>query len=377
MKRPLKMESGKGFSLVEIMVGMLIGMLGVLVIFQVFAVSEGQKRTTTSGGDAQQNGALGLYAIERDLRMAGYGTNDATIQGCTVRAYSTNLGAPGTFTISLAPAVITANAATAPDSIAIFYANSNLMMGQVGLTKTMLLSDEPLKVTNRFGFSPGDLIVVAQTLPAPALDCTLMEVTQLPTVANQTDDLVHQNGNYINNLGASVQATYNKPGGQGVLYSLYDPLAKTGGRIFNLGSTPVANTYAIQNSALTVTAGLTAGAPLAIADGIVQMKAQYGKDTNNDGAVDTYDTTQPATAAAWTQVIAVRIALVARSGQREKPNATTGLCDTTTAFPTWAGGTLDLSANAGLAAGDDWKCYRYKTFETTVPLHNVIWMHPS
>jgi type IV pilus assembly protein PilW len=46
-----------GFSLVEIMVGLAIGMLAVIVILQVFALSEGRKRTTTSGGDAQSNGA--------------------------------------------------------------------------------------------------------------------------------------------------------------------------------------------------------------------------------------------------------------------------------------------------------------------------------
>ena len=44
-----------GFSLVEIMIGMVIGMLGIIVMMQIFALSEGQKRTTTGGGDAQNN----------------------------------------------------------------------------------------------------------------------------------------------------------------------------------------------------------------------------------------------------------------------------------------------------------------------------------
>ena len=45
-----------GFSLIEIMVGVVIGMIAVLVIYQVFAAAEGIKRNTTSAGDAQQNG---------------------------------------------------------------------------------------------------------------------------------------------------------------------------------------------------------------------------------------------------------------------------------------------------------------------------------
>ena len=47
----------QGFGLIEIMVGILIGLLMVLIIYQVYEVSEGQKRTITAGSDAQQNAA--------------------------------------------------------------------------------------------------------------------------------------------------------------------------------------------------------------------------------------------------------------------------------------------------------------------------------
>ena len=67
-----------GFSLVEILVAMVISLLGTIIIFQVFSVSEGIKRTTTSGGDAQQNGLLALVSIEREARMAGFGINFVT-----------------------------------------------------------------------------------------------------------------------------------------------------------------------------------------------------------------------------------------------------------------------------------------------------------
>ena len=45
--------------------------------------------------------------------------------------------------------------------------------------------------------------------------------------------------------------------------------------------------------------------------------------------------------------------------------------------PTWSGGAegatrvFDLSAT--VTAPDDWRCYRYRLFETTVPLRNWIW----
>lgn len=62
-----------GFSLVEILVGMAIALIGALIALHVLATSEGQKRTTMSSGDAQQNSLLALYLLERDVRQAGYG----------------------------------------------------------------------------------------------------------------------------------------------------------------------------------------------------------------------------------------------------------------------------------------------------------------
>ena len=43
----------QGFSLVELMVGLVVGMIGVVIMMQIFSVSEGYKRTTTGGDDAQ------------------------------------------------------------------------------------------------------------------------------------------------------------------------------------------------------------------------------------------------------------------------------------------------------------------------------------
>jgi type IV pilus assembly protein PilW len=57
------------------MVAMVIGMIGIIIMMQVFASAEGQKRTTTGTGDAQSNGAMAIYTLQRDIREAGYGFN--------------------------------------------------------------------------------------------------------------------------------------------------------------------------------------------------------------------------------------------------------------------------------------------------------------
>ena len=89
-------QATRGFSMVELLVAMTISLIGMIIIFQVFEVSEGIKRTTTSGGDAQQNGAIALYMIDQDVRNAGMGFNDTAYAGCNITAYDSTRS-PTTF----------------------------------------------------------------------------------------------------------------------------------------------------------------------------------------------------------------------------------------------------------------------------------------
>ena len=66
-----------GFSLIEIMVGVVIGMIAVLVIFQVYNVAEGFKRNTTAYGEAMQSGLLSTFVLGMELGNAGTGINTA------------------------------------------------------------------------------------------------------------------------------------------------------------------------------------------------------------------------------------------------------------------------------------------------------------
>ena len=59
-----------------------------------------------------------------------------------------------------------------------------------------------------------------------------------------------------------------------------------------------------------------------VATGVVGLKAQYGKDTNFNGTIDAWNADQPA-GAARAQVVALRLAVVVRSGQYEKEEVTT------------------------------------------------------
>jgi type IV pilus assembly protein PilW len=100
-----------GVTLIELMVGLVIGLIGVLAITQVTALSEGQKRTTTGGSDAQVNGAISLHMLQRDLQTSGYGlTTFAGALGCTLKMRHSD----GTnYSWTVAPVIITAGTSAA------------------------------------------------------------------------------------------------------------------------------------------------------------------------------------------------------------------------------------------------------------------------
>lgn len=384
MRINLNIRRLRGFGLVEVLVGMVISLLAMLVIMQLYALWEGQKRTTTSGSDAQSNGVMGLYSIERDVRQAGYGFASLDVLNCNVRAYNANR-TPTDFTLpAMAPVTINPVYSTpipAPDAntdiIQVSYGNSNGLSAGVSFNQQSGASAN-YQVTNRSGFTVGDMVIAVE----PGLDCSLAQVTDLPAAGScnsssggQTDVVIHNNGNFQNPYQgcANVPSYWNKPSGLGVTY--------TTGKLYDLGSLPVTLIYAVRNARLTVcdymandctdaTLVNNTSVWVPIADNIVGLHAQYGRDTatpvGTSGVgvtyvANVYDQNTPINACGWLRTPVIRIGLVARSPLFEKGAVTT-------TAPTWQGGTFDVSATA------NWQHYRYKTFETIVPLRNIIWI---
>jgi type IV pilus assembly protein PilW len=150
----------------------------------------------------------------------------------------------------------------------------------------------------------------------------------------------------------------------------------TNGRLYNLGKTPRLQAYAVRGGNLTVcdllVSDCTSTARLndeavwtPVAGSVVSLRAQYGRDTSGppmDAVPDVYDQTAPVAACDWARVAAVRLALVTRNDQYEKT-------EVTAAAPAWSGGS-DLPID--LSDGADWRHYRYKLFQTIVPIRNIV-----
>jgi type IV pilus assembly protein PilW len=376
----------RGVSLIELMVGLLIGLLAVLVISQVLISVEGQKRTVTSGADAQLTGTLALYTLSRDIEMSGYGLTTSQIGlGCRIRSLRFTPGnggvdALGVPTRRLAPVVITNGVGGAPDQLRIFSASKASFSVPVRVTsdhpRTGAGADEFI-VNNTIGIEAGDLMVAVPNPPDANNPCTVFRATGPGSIAGLS--LRH----------ASVSADTNAwNGNQTDLLNLF-PVAgyPAGSYLVNLGAGLIDRSYSVVNGNLQVTEFDTAtvslpAVPPPLFPQVVNLQAYYGKDSDGNGSIDQYDTVTPGTPAEWAQVVAVRLAIVVRSNQYEAD-------EVTTVAPVWnLGSTPSVvdpdSVVCGTArclsmpvTGDinatDWKHYRYKVYDTVVPLRNLLW----
>lgn len=350
MNNPSKIMSQKGFSLVEVMAGLLIGLVTTVVIYQVLAVSEGYKRTATGGSEATQSGGLSLYLLERDIRQAGAGLDKARF-GDQINASD---GARN-FDFVLAPVRIVPGAGNAADSVTAIYANTtnNGDIKKVAAPGMGSASD-PVAVSSSYGVQVNDLFIIA----APGLNGALGRVSGIT-------------GNSIEHQDAVAPGARYNADGFPVAYPQAASFMSLGS--INATGMPGLNTYTVANNQLQMTQQLISGTPDVIADNIFTIKAQYGLDTNGDNVVDTF-TLDPTTADglpagnSFAQVRAVRVAVLARIGYMEKQAvspATIKLWADSTSVPTTTGPSISLT---GIERN-----FRYRVFTTTVPLRNVIW----
>ena len=421
--------------MVEIMVGLVIGLLCMLVVMQVGLVFEQNKRDTTSGSDAQTNGALALYVLEREIRSAGSGMTEGEPQkypplaGCTTRVFDgtanylipaanaasdsllANLGI--TSDIRLAPVIATDGGGGLSDSLTVSYGTALITAPYTLTANFNPATDAVISLTSTAGITPNDMVALVQSTGAAITGnyiatstCTLQQAT---AVAPTT-------------LSIAPGTRYNRAGGNGL------PTFSDDARLYNLGQLNLV-TYRVDGTGdlvadITKFGSDNAGGAAVnrtdfspVMSGIVNMQVQYGIDTGNPGGtiltdckantVDNPLTTTEADAivdnwvpptGVWAnngvttpsqfdlrRIRAIRIGIVARSGVKTMIDAAGNKtdvdadCTTTTAAPVINWG-VGPSMTPDLGGAPDWRCYRYKVFQTTIPVRNALWsgtMNPA
>ena len=162
------------------------------------------------------------------------------------------------------------------------------------------------------------------------------------------------------------------------------------GTIYNLGPEPRLDSWSIvANRVLTRTDLLNGTAPMQIAEGVINLKAEYGVDTSGNGRIESTEWTAVAPAN-WSQVLAIRVAVLVRSRQFERTRDA-GASGVQAVTPTLAnpyyfgdpvnrkfrmtdvnGGDIDSYDDTN-ANPNNWRFYRYKVYERVIPLRNVLW----
>jgi type IV pilus assembly protein PilW len=382
-------HSSAGFSLVELMISVVIGMLALLFATRLLTGSEQNRQSAMGGSDSMQNGMLALFSISGDAGQAGYGINDPDVAGCDtvfkdiggfVLASSTR---GGVAIQPIAPVVIEPQAA-GPDRIT-FYSGTSATGAATLRVLTDYASGTRVYVDRiPYGFSQGDVILVAPEQPGGK--CALAQLSDNP------ENLPPPPGQQYVAISQASSWRFNN-GGLGATFT------GNAARLFNLGpgGSLSFHTWSVADGYLRLSAtdiGSKAdSAP--VADNIVSLKAQYGFDarggawdpaagmqvTKWSSAIEDADGNGVAGSPGdWERIAAVRLAVVARSKNPERPAkgaACSATVDKPVAFATKAPAdveavpvTIDVAV-----AGDtvDWHCYRYRVFETVVPFRNASW----
>ncbi len=105
MPAPRPIRSQHGFSIIELMVGLLVGMLAVLIVVQVLYSASTQQRLTSTSGDAEINAATATHILTRELSQAGLGISAYTLLGCSL-TYTTTSDSKSVTLSSLAPVTV-------------------------------------------------------------------------------------------------------------------------------------------------------------------------------------------------------------------------------------------------------------------------------
>lgn len=397
-QRRINRKRSLGFGLVEILVAVLIGMFGVLIMMQVLATSEEQKRTTTSGNDALNEGLLALYALQSDVQSAGNGATDSLLLGCNLTLRTV----PSALTIPLAPVIInTPGTATFP------------------MPAPDLNTDTLFVFASRGAGSPqGDKVVGAanQIQNPPAYQVNDLVVWVRMDNSSNPPKRVEPCNLTLDRVTAV------DPGARTLTLASGAIMAQ-GDYIFNFGPSYRALGYAVRNGNLTMCDYSNPARAcdqlqnwVAINNNIVSLRAQYGRDINPtplsaapplkpavnpvgmDGVIDVYDTVFDSTLdplnpstnkfyCQWVRISAVRVALTSRSAVMEACPVTgvnaapSARCPDPAAAqaPEWEGSYANVPTGSAaspidLTADPNWTFYRYRVFQSVLPIRNISWL---
>jgi type IV pilus assembly protein PilW len=394
----------RGFSLIELLVAMAIGLVVTLAITRVMIATDDSKRRTTAANDTAQSGVYSSFLLEKAIRQAGTGYTQKPTElfGCRINASKTSntpggprvLPATAPFPAPfanaglvrrLAPVLIEQDAANAGaevrgDIITVLSgAGGKSEMPLRAMTFNAAL---PASFSIQFAgeYVPGSLVLIGgdrtDALGVTTRDCM---VQQVASVAGRQLTL---GGDYFNTTGGTV--SFSDFSSMSMVFAtqlgvMSPPPAQSNVplfQMFGVGENATLFSYDLLRTGATE----TANEAQPVSDSVVELRALYGLDTNADRSFNSWqdpgtapfryvDLTDGSTLAVdrLKQITAIRIGLIVRSPLQEKDEVAPTELVLFRGLTNASGGSLQRTRT--LSA--DERAYRYRVIETVVPLRNM------
>lgn len=382
----------RGVSLIEVMVGVALGVVASFVIVQAFTSSETFRRNISGSADTHQSMALAAYTLDSFMQEAGSSMMDRT-WGCELKIqHDDGTGMKATYdgapkapfnnlpaTLRVVPAALAngsvdAGGTEGSDTVFIMAADS---AGSIQAAPEMIQTGgSKITLGNETAVNPGDFILATKGAVDASMTPGMCQVVQVASSYTGPTTVTDST------LGGKVIVPSPDP--IPLDTSTYDSLdskftGTSGSLGFHLGASPTFMVMAVNAQQQLVGWDLLRGVQQVLAENVYFLKARYGIANETTGVIDQWvapkgdyviDKVMSGTLSENNykslvgKIKAIRVTIVARSPQRvqddSKPKNLVLFAD----LPTSAQYTLDLTS-----VGKD--AYRYQTFDWIIPLRNV------
>ncbi len=313
---PLAFPNQRGLTLIELMIGMALGLVVVVGIGYIYMGSRQSYRVQDNMARIQENGRFAMDILGREIRMAGF-------QGCSTAKFTSTINAQATAQNNYLwdfsrNAVEGFNATGAGTWSTVTSGNPATTVGVSNIDTTVVSGTDVIALRstddlgihivgqptdNNCGDTTADLKVTTNTLLSDGLivmatNCTNATVFQI-TNFNSGQNVVH-------NTGTSSPGNATKD--LGACFVDGDIVAVSAKSYF-IKNNPASIPSLYRKVSLTATSSSEE-----LVEGVQDMQIKYGIDTNGDGAVDEYVDAGAAnkldTAARWATVLSVRVSLL-------------------------------------------------------------------
>lgn len=340
----LRLRLARGVSLVELMIGLVIGLLVSLAAvssLRIFGASQSQG-TVTGGGLLSAVSAMG--AIKNDVAAAGLGFFDGRLPLCSTMNLSMGTGAmiDGT---AFSPLLVTREPAN--DRLDLIY-GSNV---SAGATVPIAAPSDGSSI-DTLSALPAALGQTVMLAPIGTGLCTVRSVTALtPGTVDTPQVLAFANTGAHNKFAFTTAPDY-----------------AARARVTLLGALQWHRYRVIENN-LVLEQPLD-GSSAVLVRNVIGFRVEYGISDVGGSTLQAWQNAGDAgwgalSAASISRVRAVRLGLLVRSPQREKPDGS-GNCTASVAKPQLFGTEIEPDVS-------DWRCFRYRSSTIVVPLRNLVW----